>query len=231
MQRCSVLLTCFLISVGCGGSTLGDIGDDGGGTGTGAGNGNGNGTPGDDASTSSDATPPKGVPGKPDASTTPPGTCGTETCSSTEECCLTQQGSACVATGQCNGVTVDCTGPSSCTAGEVCCATQSNGGATATCAKTCNGVELCDTDADCAKGETCIAAGPVKICRPGGTTRDAGGPPGRDAGGPPGRDAGGPPGRDAGGPPGRDGGGPPGRDGGGPPGRDGGGPPRPDAGP
>jgi hypothetical protein len=138
--------------------------------------------------------------------------CGTATCTSTQQCCVS------LATGRnatstvacqdtCSGASIaaTCSSAASCAAGQVCCASLNLGGggrggdggstASASCENSCArqdggaraaiAVQLCSTDAECPAGDTCRAdALGLDICGPAPVVidRDAGVRFGFDAG-------------------------------------------------
>jgi hypothetical protein len=71
-----------------------------------------------------------------------------------------------VAPGQCNGLSLTCTGTANCSGGEVCCGSLIGGGAT--CEPSCNGgYQLCQSDSDCPSGDSCKRTlFGIDICRP-----------------------------------------------------------------
>lgn len=78
--------------------------------------------------------------------------CGTETCTTSQECCVEAGGRTCVATGTCAGVALGCDGPEDCTGGEVCCAGggggPGSGGTECRNANQCN-ANVCGSSTDC----------------------------------------------------------------------------------
>lgn len=108
--------------------------------------------------------------------------CGTATCTSTQECCVTlglgRNGMTDVACKDtCTGASIaaTCSSAASCTGGQICCASLDLGGAlrdrdaglaSASCEDSCAqadagrgnlAVQLCSTDAECPTGEVCRA--------------------------------------------------------------------------
>jgi hypothetical protein len=99
-------------------------------------------------------------------------TCGSMTCSATQECCVGQGGSTCVAAGTCNGVSFACDGPEDCASNQVCCFGNGGGGSGATEGSECKPAQQCQAnachvDTDCS-GQTskCCAIGNTqyKVC-------------------------------------------------------------------
>jgi hypothetical protein len=99
--------------------------------------------------------------------------CGNTTCNSqSQQCCITQQGSSCVAPGKCNnGIALSCTGSANCSNGQLCCATLGGGAASAKCASTCGNppqaIQICQKKSECKPNQNCIAVPQVqglKVC-------------------------------------------------------------------
>jgi hypothetical protein len=116
--------------------------------------------------------------------------CGSYTCDTTsQDCCALQNTFGCVPKGSCPTVTLTCASTLDCKTGEVCCASGGGPGGhglTTACATTCGGagtgggggmgggvgmpsMQLCASDAECPKGDTCIDTREgIKACRPAG---------------------------------------------------------------
>lgn len=101
-------------------------------------------------------------------------TCGTTTCTSTQECCVTGGGSGqtCVAQGTCAGVGFACDGPEDCEANQVCCYGNQGSGSAGTGGSECKlanqcQINACHVDTDCS-GQTskCCQVGMTayKVC-------------------------------------------------------------------
>src|SRR5580658_904119 len=127
-------------------------------------------------------------------------TCGTATCTSTQQCCVSlatgRAASTVACQDTCTGASIaaTCSSAASCTTGQVCCASLDLGGggragslASASCADSCAqqdggmraavAVQLCSTDAECPTGDTCRAdALGLDLCGPAPVVidRDAG---------------------------------------------------------
>jgi len=131
-----------------------------------------------------DLTLPDADPLAPDAADTTNGpdgavgvTCGSMSCTGTDECCVTQAGASCVAVGTCQGGTVTCDGPEDCS-GNACCGSigGGGGGASAECGTgpACpqgSGIQLCHNNPDCPGGATakcCVVPGFGGYCAIGG---------------------------------------------------------------
>ena len=102
--------------------------------------------------------------------------CGMISCdAATEQCCGTQQGTSCIATGDpCQGITLDCSSAANCDNGQICCLTGGMGMASAQCADMCGGggpgggLQLCAENAECPPGIDCVEVfGGFTACDPG----------------------------------------------------------------
>lgn len=91
-------------------------------------------------------------------------TCGSATCTSTEECCVDPRTRAlsCVPTGTCGSVSLGCDGPEDCMTGQTCCVQDIRNPAVAChAASECGMVPLvgtltaCHTDTDCGGAGNC----------------------------------------------------------------------------
>ncbi|MDB4936267.1 MAG: hypothetical protein JWP87_3239 [Labilithrix sp.] len=142
---------------------------------------------------------PTTPPAAPTGATPPPSSkptsagiaCGTATCTSAQECCVSLPtgggggggrggggagaDQACVAKGKCAGdVALTCSSAASCGANQVCCLDidTSGGASTATCKTSCGTgggagprpIQLCATDAECKNGSCKPAQLGLKIC-------------------------------------------------------------------
>ncbi len=103
--------------------------------------------------------------------------CGTATCTSTQQCCVTlatgRTGATVACHDTCTGASIaaTCSSAASCTGGQVCCATIGGGGrntgaASTSCEDSCAppdggrgaiAIQVCSTDAECPQGDTCRA--------------------------------------------------------------------------
>lgn len=91
--------------------------------------------------------------------------CGAEMCDpATEECCVDQQTTSCVAAGTCPGTTVGCDGPEDCADTEACCVGQT--GSECVAADTCE-VVVCHVAEDCPDvGDECCDLPAGAFCAP-----------------------------------------------------------------
>jgi hypothetical protein len=166
----TVICVCVFV-LGCGGRTLLDEdqaalgGDDGG-------RSNGSTTSDDSGVSVADALAPADAgPSAPSAIV-----CGKTSCDpASDVCCTSAMGQACTAKGTCeSGLSASCSSAASCAAGQVCCLSFGGGGAatppgrgaptaagggftfTVACESSCTaGTQLCASDAECPKGQTC----------------------------------------------------------------------------
>lgn len=88
-------------------------------------------------------------------------TCGTATCTATQECCVGAGGRECVDLGACQGVALACDGDEDCGSNEVCCAGGGGGGPAAggtECrnANQCN-ANVCRAMTDCEGNDMCCS--------------------------------------------------------------------------
>src|SRR5580692_6682517 len=101
--------------------------------------------------------------------------CGTATCTSTQQCCVSlatgRTGTTVACADACTGASIaaTCSSAASCTGGQVCCATLGGGGrntsaASTSCEDSCArpdggraaiSIQVCSTDAECPQGDTC----------------------------------------------------------------------------
>ncbi len=101
-----------------------------------------------------DASPPPFDAGPP-----PTFNCGNQSCNTgTQVCCVKQQSVSCVPQGTCiGGVPLSCTGSASCSKGQVCCAGQGGATCQSSCPNPPQGIQLCNSKADCKPNQNCIS--------------------------------------------------------------------------
>jgi hypothetical protein len=121
--------------------------------------------------------------------------CGTATCTTTQQCCVSlaagRTGATVACADACTGASIaaTCSSAASCTGGQVCCATLGAGGrntsaASTSCEDSCAppdggraaiSIQVCSTDAECPQGDTCRAdVLGLDTCVPAPVVRDAG---------------------------------------------------------
>jgi len=125
----------------------------------------------DSGFTRPDTGPP--MPGN-DAGTTTGVMCGTETCTASQECCVTR-GSAgmmisqtCTDPGMCTGAALACDGPEDCAAGEACCGTfiGTTAGSMCVADSMCTRGRFCHATTDCTGADMCCSFMGVSVCSP-----------------------------------------------------------------